>query len=358
MTSRFNRQEEAKDDFDNVSNVSYSSNNDDETILTATITFDVTVDQTGQVISTSEGQVISEVIQDTFDGGSLSNHYFGQNQLGQFHQYHQTNNPVPLFSQTQNAHDAIQADSLTSMNSQSQQKDMPVLHDSLDELDAVNDSDEEESTTTESLIERSKKYMDKEAGIIILRRDEQEPQNFNINLDFELKSNANSRVNKSEQKYEEDFNCGDEDENSFNINLDFDLHCSDENINMDSSDRLQAKQQQQQQQQLKNSGGVGIDLMIKRTLIQEDIKIVEEVEDEEIKQIYTDSKTIESFIDVDKDDKEVDEENLEDYLRREILTDSRKHSKIISDENLQEGDWIHKIDLFKSVLFFNTRLFC
>lgn len=151
------------------------SNDDDDPILTATITFDVTVDPNGQVISTSEGQIIAEGIHQPIDGRTL-------NLL--------EHNPIPIAQITSgqiNGGAGIQADSLTSLNSglgggggavgNSNQrngtgvgtgKDLTILQDSLDESDSDAEST---STSTESLIERSKRYMNQEAGIIILKRE-------------------------------------------------------------------------------------------------------------------------------------------------------------------------------------------
>lgn len=143
---------------------SLNSNDDDDPILTATITFDVTVDPNGQVISTSEGQIIAEGIHQPIDGRTL-------NLL--------EHNPIPIAQITSsqiNGGSGIQADSLTSMNSGAgggaaghhRSKDLTILQDSLDESESDAEST---STSTESLIERSKRYMNQEAGIIILKRE-------------------------------------------------------------------------------------------------------------------------------------------------------------------------------------------
>lgn len=156
------------------------SNDDDDPILTATITFDVTVDPNGQVISTSEGQIIAEGIHQPIDGRTL-------NLL--------EHNPIPIAQITSgqinggSGIQGIQADSLTSMNSAmgagagnsslaigggpgvgatNRSKDLTILQDSLDESESDAEST---STSTESLIERSKRYMNQEAGIIILKRE-------------------------------------------------------------------------------------------------------------------------------------------------------------------------------------------
>lgn len=159
-----------------------NNNDDDDPILTATITFDVTVDPNGQVISTSEGQIIAEGIHQPIDGRTL-------NLL--------EHNPIPIAQITSgqiNGGSGIQADSLTSMNSGvggsggalaigggpnpmrasgggqtvGIGKDLTILQDSLDESESDAEST---STSTESLIERSKRYMNQEAGIIILKRE-------------------------------------------------------------------------------------------------------------------------------------------------------------------------------------------
>lgn len=162
-----------------AANTNNQNNDDDDPILTATITFDVTVDPNGQVISTSEGQIIAEGIHQPIDGRTL-------NLL--------EHNPIPIAQITSgqiNGGSGIQADSLTSMNSgmcgtgggggglntvgsnvlgniRGTGKDLTILQDSLDESESDAEST---STSTESLIERSKRYMNQEAGIIILKRE-------------------------------------------------------------------------------------------------------------------------------------------------------------------------------------------
>lgn len=86
----------------------------------------------------------------------------------------------------------IQADSLTSMHSQSisQQHDVSVdFQDSLDEDDDDAASDiSGSSTSTDSLIERSRKYLTDEAGIIILkaRKYPKQKKNFDLILNFDV----------------------------------------------------------------------------------------------------------------------------------------------------------------------------
>lgn len=219
---------------DSESNISFNSNNDDEPILTATITFDVTVDPNGQVISTSEGQIISETFQNPHDGRalSLSSHHrqFDEQQQQQQIQHQPTPTPPPsqqhqaLASSVSVAEEktrnVIRDDSLTSLNSGSNRKDT-TLHDSLDEVETDEDTS---STSTESLIERSKKYMNQEAGIIILKRDNLTAQNFNINLDFDLKNDQNADTSGQQVTSETDPG------KSFNINLDFDIHSNREGM--------------------------------------------------------------------------------------------------------------------------------
>jgi hypothetical protein len=95
----------------------------------------------------------------------------------------------------------MQADSLSSFHSQSQQ-----YKDSLDETNPNNvnddedqtmasDSDSSTSTSTESLIERSRKYMDSEAGIIILKRhknrsnsNKKQSDNYDITVNFDIEN--------------------------------------------------------------------------------------------------------------------------------------------------------------------------
>ncbi|CAF0784851.1 unnamed protein product [Brachionus calyciflorus] len=176
-------------DDDVGSNYSYGSG-DDDPILTATITFDVTVDPNGQVISTSEGQIISEGIQRNSDGRTLN--------LLEL-------NPLPISQIRSNrpTTSAMQADSLTSLTSANKSKEVTVGQDSLDD---ESDNDDSASTSTDSLMERTKKYMSQEAGIIILKKTNPTPKNFNINLDFDVE-NSDSQVNTQNK--------------NFNINLDF-----------------------------------------------------------------------------------------------------------------------------------------
>lgn len=141
-----------RNDEDLESNMSYASSNDDDPILTATITFDVTVDPNGQVISTSEGQIISESFQSSHDDGrplSLADH-----QLPMLMDTNNSGSNIDRVVPIVDNRETMQADSLTSMNSQRNSKDLTTLHDSLDEQES--DSDDSTSTSTESLIERSK----------------------------------------------------------------------------------------------------------------------------------------------------------------------------------------------------------
>jgi hypothetical protein len=193
-----------------------SNMSDDDPILTATITFDVTVDPNGQVISATEGQIISESYQTPRDNLSLSlvEH---QNLLNQQNL---------LREQHENSHlSDLQQDSLSSMQSNQNRNDVnqqvAILHDSLDD----NESDDaSESTSTESLIERSKKYMSQEAGIIILKRDNtSHNKNFNINLDFDLKNQH--KVDSSSSQSGQDLN----------INVDVDLNDHHLNRSISSS---------------------------------------------------------------------------------------------------------------------------
>jgi len=248
---------------DSESNMSFNSNNDDEPILTATITFDVTVDPSGQVISTSEGQIISESFQNPHDGRtiSLSSH---QRPFDQLHDNQATivsasaaphssssnnnnnNNNIIVEERAAHPREAIQADSLTSLNSATNRaggggnRQDITLHDSLDEVETDEDTS---STSTESLIERSKKYMNQEAGIIILKRDNLTSQNFNINLDFDLKNENSSNPSGSGgggagsggQKAESQEN---DPGKSFNINLDFDIHSNRDGLSGDESSSM------------------------------------------------------------------------------------------------------------------------
>lgn len=169
-------------DEDIESNYSYGSG-DDDPILTATITFDVTVDPNGQVISASEGQIISEAIQRN-DGRTLN----------------LIEHPIPIndYEPSRAGNSVLHTDS-------------NVPHDSLDE---GSDTDDSASTSTDSLMERTKKYMTQEAGIIILKRTNQNPKNFNINLDFD--------VENSESQSGSVLNTHNSQSKNFNINLDFD----------------------------------------------------------------------------------------------------------------------------------------
>ena len=223
---RRNQNNSNTQDEDTESNVSFGSN-DDDPILTATITFDVTVDPNGQVISTSEGQIIAESIQNP---SSVDN----RRELSHIDQQHaEATSPTAsvverTLSPTSTTGDN-QSGLLATIDTQ-----QPVVrrHRNLQDSLEQDQSDSDESTSTESLIERSKKYMNQEAGIIILKREDSAPKNFNINLDFDLnnkdenetaskKSSATNTVNADE---DEDYDDDEEDPKGFNINLDFDLN--------------------------------------------------------------------------------------------------------------------------------------
>lgn len=270
---------------DSESNLSFNSNNDDEPILTATITFDVTVDPSGQVISTSEGQIISESFQNPHDGRSisLSSHHRQFDALSE-NQVAASNIQMIEEKVTR---EAIQADSLTSMNSGSNRKDI-TLHDSLDEVETDEDTS---STSTESLIERSKKYMNQEAGIIILKRDNLTSQNFNINLDFDLKNENNATDGSILTTASQDNDPG----KSFNINLDFDIHSNRDGMSGDESSIVAADGSKgfninldfdikdgnvlvprRSLQDVKKTG-VGIDLMITSNATGENNKIEDKI---------------------------------------------------------------------------------
>ena len=243
---------------DNASNVSYSSKDDDDQILTATITFDVTVDPSGQVISATEGHIVAET---TTDGRKMS------------------------LSDHQRLPSVMKGEAISEELPQEAEKTnnivQPIkLQDSLEE----SDTDDSTSTSTESLIERSKKYMNQEAGIIILKRDNTTSKNFNINLDFDLKNeNAESDKDKTYNSDGKNFNInldidvpsssntnesnfkGDENdlEKNFNINLDFDLK------NNRSSSQSNRKR------------GVDIDLMITSSTTTSKIEKLEDNLNEE-----------------------------------------------------------------------------
>jgi hypothetical protein len=189
---------------DTESNVSFGSNEEDP-ILTATITFDVTVDPNGQVISTSEGQIIAESIQNPSEsrrGLSLSDQVNQQPPGENYGSATSASNPYS------NAPSGIQADSLASMDSRPPAVRRPGGngHDS--------DSDESTSTTTESLIERSKKYMGDEAGIIILKREDSVPKNYDINMDFDLNNPDNNNNNNNTQSQTNTIHEDNEDDDS------------------------------------------------------------------------------------------------------------------------------------------------
>lgn len=199
MESNNNNKQVSRGEDDNASNISYASNNEDDQILTATITFDVTVDPNGQVISATEGQIISET---SGDGRRMS-----------LADAEKLTAAALVGEPADSQNTPMQDDSLTNINSKRHSKDLTGLHDSLDEQES--DSDDSTSTSTESLIERSKKYMNQEAGIIILKRDNPATKNFNINLDFDLK-------NENQDGSQENADSADPSKN-FNINLDFDV---------------------------------------------------------------------------------------------------------------------------------------
>lgn len=265
------------DDFNNI-----EVDPDEDPILTATITFDVTVDPSGQVISTSEGQIISESFQNAIDGVSLADHQLLSRNLIESRRdpYDEPMSPNQRISRFND--------------------------DDLDDEDASdNDS---VSTSTESLIERSKKYMNEEAGIIILKRDNATnsankangSKNFNINLDFDLK---NDNKNLATRPVDGEPSSS----KNFNINLDFDL--KNGQINEESSPRFNNNTSKIDDKafninldfDLKNnrtstavpSGrktGVDIDLMITRGTTSEK----NETFDERIEEVYEEEYTIEN----------------------------------------------------------------
>jgi len=245
---------------DNASNVSYSSKDDDDQILTATITFDVTVDPSGQVISASEGHIVAET---TADGRkmSLSDHQ-----------------RLPSVMKGEAISEEPPQESVIASNIEPSHT--IKLQDSLEE----SDTDDSTSTSTESLIERSKKYMNQEAGIIILKRDNTTSKNFNINLDFDLK-NDNGEAEKSEQYSSDGKN--------FNINLDIDVpRSNDANLasqkeeNIDSEKNFNINldfdlKNNRPNSQLSRKRGVDIDLMITSSTTTSKIEKLEENLNEE-----------------------------------------------------------------------------
>ena len=240
---------------DNASNASYSSKDDDDQILTATITFDVTVDPSGQVISATEGHIVAET---TADGRkmSLSDHQ-----------------RLPSVMKGEAISDESPQENLIASNIEPTQA--VKLQDSLEE----SDTDDSTSTSTESLIERSKKYMNQEAGIIILKRDNTTSKNFNINLDFDLKNE------NAESERHESYNP---DAKNFNINLDIDVprnnetnlsslkednNDSDKNFNINLDFDLKNNRPSSQ---LSRKRGVDIDLMITSSTTTSKIEKLEE----------------------------------------------------------------------------------
>jgi hypothetical protein len=260
VTNSDNTQLIPKLEDDNASNVSYSSKDDDDQILTATITFDVTVDPSGQVISASEGHIVAET---TADGRkmSLSDHQ-----------------RLPSVMKGE----AISEEPLQEMviASNIEPSHTVKLQDSLEE----SDTDDSTSTSTESLIERSKKYMNQEAGIIILKRDNTTSKNFNINLDFDLK-NDNGEAEKSE--------LYSSDGKNFNINLDIDVpRNNDANLSSQKEENIDSEKNfninldfdlknNRPNSQLSRKRGVDIDLMITSSTTTSKIEKLEENLNEE-----------------------------------------------------------------------------
>jgi hypothetical protein len=198
-----------------------SSQDEDELVVT-TMTFDVNVDRDGhcvgqQLVPNSEGQAISQSID---------------------------SEPPPQ--------------SLRRSSNVSTAAANAIINSSL-----RSDSRDSSNENTESLIERSRKYLNDEAGIIILRKDKAAPpRNFNINLDFDLE-------NQLEQQ--QATNAG----KNFNINLDFDLKngqitnqpvlITDDDSNVRSP----------------TNTGVDIDLMITRNVVNQ----TDEARDERVDEI-------------------------------------------------------------------------
>ncbi len=344
---------------------------DEDTILTATITFDVTLDKDGQVINTSEGEIISETIDTNVHRSNLANHQFGQNQLDMYHDYHNlsriADNEPECLDVNNTTKNTIQADSLASMTEYSQRREnKSILQDSLDEIGNGNetgheeDDDDEPSTTTESLIERSKKYVDNDAGIIVLRRDDEEQNNFNINLDFDLKS----RRSRQDKDFNVDMNFDlknkQQEEKDFNIDIDFDLKNRQDNkkrqdFNVDMNFDLRNKQQEEK------DFNIGIDFDLKNrqenrrrddfnvdmnfdvgsrrgpgeTSVGFDVLVTDDGDEEVLIE-----ETL-RYVEIERDDDEVRKINgrsgvapsLEEYLRG---LDSST-SKLYDDSNFKEG---------------------
>jgi hypothetical protein len=171
----------------------YDSDTDDDKIITATITFDLTVDQsTGQVLNASEGQVISETHISPVEGITLSEHI---------------DHRTPRY------------------------KSSSLRDEETSKSDSV-------STTTKSLIDKSKKYVKDDDGIIILKKDKtssssssmssnRSNQNLSIKLDFDVVADDYTDDSSSDQfKINEKtvkFQSPKKNKKLYNINLDLDL---------------------------------------------------------------------------------------------------------------------------------------
>lgn len=178
-----------------------SETDDDDKIITATITFDLTVDQsTGQVLNATEGQVISETHISPIDGITLSDY------VGNQRPYSSTK---PRYS--------------------------PFIKDN----ELLLSKSDSASTTTKSLIDKSKKYVKDDDGIIILKKDRsmsnysgsslESNQNLNIKLDFDVVDDYNDnktsfdQFNNSSGDKTVKFQSPKKDKKLYNINLDLDL---------------------------------------------------------------------------------------------------------------------------------------
>jgi hypothetical protein len=230
-------------DHNNISRTSYSgksaksTHTDDDEIVSTTITFDVNLDSNGQVISTTEGQVIHE-----------------ENNLNQT--INSSLNGTRLSEQSRNSY--------RQASQQHNSSNIPKSERNLNQ----NESDYEEST--KSLIEKSKKYLNDEAGIIILRKDDSPntTRNFNINLDFDIKD-PNALVSGEPNEN------GSNEQRNFNINLDFDL----KNGQLTNQPVLRTESTRS------IKSGVDIDLMITRNSTRQEFETHDDIIDEVYEEI-------------------------------------------------------------------------
>jgi hypothetical protein len=223
----------------------YDSDMDDDKIITATITFDLTVDQsTGRVLNATEGQVISETHISPIDGINLCDY---------------VDHHKPCSTRRYNS-------SL-------------IRDEDISKSDSV-------STTTKSLIDKTKKYVKGDDGIIILKKDRSsvssltDNQNLSIKLDFDV-ADDNSDKSSLDQFNMDDkslmFQSPKKDKKLYNINLDLDL--DNKIISKVSSNKTYVKNNN-----IRDLNDFEISITKTKTLLNENFEIGNESIDENLQE--------------------------------------------------------------------------